>query len=160
METIIGPAIVAKAWVDEDFKTLLLDDATAALKSGFGVSASNNTATTVLTFVENTATVHNLIVCTLCSCYPRSILGLSPSWYKSRSYRARAVREPRKVLEDDFGLKLPSDISVRVHDSTADLRYAVLPSRPRGTEKMSETELARLVSRDALLGVAIVPEPI
>ena len=107
-----------------------------------------------LTVVENTADVHNLVVCTLCSCYPLSLLGLSPDWYKSRAYRARAVRDPRGVLEE-FGTSLPSGVRIRVHDSTADLRYIVLPARPAGTEGMDEHALLSLVARDHLIGVAV-----
>lgn len=156
-QKLLGLNIVAKAWVDPVFKQKLLDDAPAAIMNSFGVSTTNNTGPTILTFVENTDTVHNVIVCTLCSCYPRSILGLAPAWYKSRSYRARVVRNPRQVLEQDFGMKISEEVSVRVHDSTADLRYAVLPQRPEGTDHFSEEELAGLIPRDALLGVALVP---
>lgn len=147
-----GPRIVAKAWMDSQFKEALLSDANSALKE-IGLEASNNTASTVLTVVENTPEVHNLIVCTLCSCYPRSILGLSPSWYRSRSYRARAVREPRKVLKE-FGLEISSAKSVRVHDSTADLRYFVLPEKPSNVADLSEEEIMKLISRDHLIGTA------
>jgi len=108
--------------------------------------------------VENTPQVHNLIVCTLCSCYPRPVLGLPPDWYKSRAYRSRAVREPRAVLAE-FGTVLPEGVSVRVHDSTADMRYMVLPLRPAGTDKLSEEELAQLVTRDSMIGVIEVPAP-
>jgi nitrile hydratase subunit alpha len=104
--------------------------------------------------VENTETVHNIIVCTLCSCYPRSLLGLPPDWYKSRAYRSRTVREPRKVLAE-FGLVLPDDVTVRVHDSTADMRYIVLPMRPAGTEALSEADLAALVTRDSMIGTGL-----
>ena len=149
-----GPRLVARAWVDEGFKRLLLRDATAAAEE-LGVAAVNSTAATVLTAVENTASVHNLIVCTLCSCYPLSILGLSPPWYKSRVFRARAVREPRRLLSQEFGLAIPDDVAVRVHDSTADLRYIVLPRRPAGTEGWSEEELAALVTRDTMIGTAV-----
>jgi nitrile hydratase len=150
-----GARIVAKAWVDPAFKARLLADATAAAAE-IGISAANNTAPTVLTVVENTPAVHNLVVCTLCSCYPRSILGMSPDWYKSRSYRARAVREPRLVLAE-FGTELPPGTAVRVHDSTADLRYLVLPIRPAaGTEGWGEERLAELVTRDSMIGVCTV----
>ena len=149
-----GPRLVARAWVDEGFKSLLLRDATAAAGE-LGIAAVNSTAATVLTAVENTASVHNLIVCTLCSCYPLSILGLSPPWYKSRVFRARAVREPRRLLSQEFGLAIPDDVAVRVHDSTADLRYIVLPLRPAGTEGWSEEELAAIVTRDTMIGTAV-----
>ena len=149
-----GPRLVARAWVDEGFKRLLLRDATAAAGE-LGVAAVNSTAATVLTAVENTPSVHNLIVCTLCSCYPLSILGLSPPWYKSRVFRARAVREPRRLLSQEFGLAIPDDVAVRVHDSTADLRYIVLPRRPAGTEGWSEEDLAALVTRDTMIGTAV-----
>ena len=149
-----GPRLVARAWVDEGFKRLLLRDATAAAGE-LGIAAVNSTAATVLTAVENTASVHNLIVCTLCSCYPLSILGLSPPWYKSRVFRARAVREPRRLLSQEFALAIPDDVAVRVHDSTADLRYIVLPRRPAGTEGWSEEEPAALVTRDSMIGTAV-----
>ena len=149
-----GPRLVARAWVDPDFRTLLLRDATAAAGE-LGIAAVNSTAPTVLTAVENTPSVHNLIVCTLCSCYPLSILGLSPPWYKSRVFRARAVREPRRLLSQEFGLEIPEEVSLRVHDSTADLRYIVLPRRPAGTEGWSEADLAALVTRDAMIGTAV-----
>jgi len=148
-----GGRIVARAWVDSAFKARLLADAGAAVAE-LGICASNNTAPTKLTVVENTPEVHNVVVCTLCSCYPRAILGSSPDWYKSRSYRSRVVREPRTVLRE-FGLELESGVQVRVHDSTADLRYVVLPLRPEGTEHLTdEEELAKLVSRDALIGTS------
>ena len=111
-----------------------------------------------LVVVENTPDVHNLIVCTLCSCYPRPVLGLPPDWYKSRAYRSRAVREPRAVLAE-FGTSLPEGVGVRVHDSTADMRYLVLPLRPAGTEGMSEEQLAELVTRDSMIGVTLVRAP-
>ena len=110
-----------------------------------------------LMVVENTEKVHNLIVCTLCSCYPRMLLGLPPDWYKSSEYRSRAVREPRSVLRE-FGTEIPDEVQVRVHDSTADLRYLVLPQRPAGTEHLTEHELAALVKRDSMVGVTIIPE--
>ena len=124
-----------------------------------GIVASNSTTNTVLTAVESTADVHNLIVCTLCSCYPLSILGLSPPWYKSRAYRARAVRQPRALLAEAFGVDLPENVIVRVHDSTADLRYIVLPARPPGTEGWTEEELLSIVTRDTLIGVAVPRVP-
>ncbi|MBC7178912.1 MAG: nitrile hydratase subunit alpha, partial [Roseovarius sp.] len=123
-----GAAVVARAWVDPAFKARLLADASAASREmGFDIGPLH------LIAVENTAQTHNLIVCTLCSCYPRNLLGLPPDWYKTREYRSRAVREPRAVLRE-FGLDLPDDVTVRVHDSTADMRYIVLPARPEGTE--------------------------
>jgi nitrile hydratase len=147
----LGAAVVARAWTDPAFKARLLADGTAACQE-LGVEMG----ATVLCVVENTAVAHNVVVCTLCSCYPRMLLGLPPDWYKSRAYRARTVREPRAVLAE-FGTVLPDDMAVRVHDSTADLRYLVLPQRPAGTEGWSETRLAALVTRDSMIGVA-VPE--
>jgi len=153
-----GARIVARAWTDPAFKARLAADATAACKE-LGIEASNNTAPTQLTAVFNSSEVHNLVVCTLCSCYPRSILGMSPAWYKCRSYRARAVRAPREVLAE-FGMCLPDTVSVRVHDSTADLRYIVIPARPEhGTEGWTEEQLASLVTRDSMIGVADVTPP-
>jgi nitrile hydratase len=142
-----GARVVARAWVDPDFKARLLADGTAACKS-LGIDMGP----TRLIAVENTPERHNLIVCTLCSCYPRMLLGLPPDWYKSRNYRSRAVREPRDVLAE-FGTELPDGVEVRVHDSTADMRYLVLPMRPPGTEGWSEEALAELVTRDAMIGV-------
>eukprot|EP00472_Partenskyella_glossopodia_P004174 CAMPEP_0197532934 /NCGR_PEP_ID=MMETSP1318-20131121/41557_1 /TAXON_ID=552666 /ORGANISM="Partenskyella glossopodia, Strain RCC365" /LENGTH=452 /DNA_ID=CAMNT_0043089647 /DNA_START=290 /DNA_END=1648 /DNA_ORIENTATION=- len=152
-----GPRMIARAWVDEDYKNLLLSDATKAAAE-LGIEASNNTAPTVLTVMENTPQVHNLVVCTLCSCYPRSILGLAPAWYKSRSYRSRAIREPREVLKE-FGTYIDHHMRVEVHDSTADLRYMVMPQRPEGTEGWSESELAELVTRDSMIGVTTALDP-
>ncbi len=143
-----GARVVARAWVDGEYKKRLIANGTKACEElGLDVPALK------LVVVENTPEVHNAIVCTLCSCYPRMLLGLPPAWYKSIAYRSRAVREPRAVLRE-FGLELPEHVTVRVHDSTADLRYLVLPMRPAGTEGMSEDELAGLVSRDAMIGVA------
>jgi nitrile hydratase len=150
----VGARVVARAWVDPDFKRRLLADATAAVGE-LGITMYDGTQ---LVALENTPRVHNMVVCTLCSCYPRTVLGLPPDWYKSREYRARAVREPRALLAE-FGTRLPENIEVRVHDSTADLRYLVLPLRPAGTESMSEDELAGLVTRDSMIGVATVPPP-
>ncbi len=144
-----GGRIVARAWVDPEFKARLLADAPAAARE-VGVEPGP----TQLVVVENTPERHNLIVCTLCSCYPRSLLGEPPAWYVSKAYRSRAVREPRKVLRE-FGLAVPDDVEVRVHDSNADMRYVVIPMRPDGTEGMSETELAALVTRDCLVGAAL-----
>ncbi len=145
-----GARIVARAWSDPDYRRRLLKDANAAVAE-MGVPMT----TTHLIAVENSPAVHNVIVCTLCSCYPRELLGLPPAWYKSRSYRARVVREPRAVLAE-FGTKLPRDVEVRVHDSTADMRYLVIPQRPAGTEGLDEAALAALVSRDSMIGVATV----
>jgi nitrile hydratase len=144
-----GARVVARAWVDPGFRERLLADGNAACAElGFDTGAIR------LAVVADTERVHNVIVCTLCSCYPRLLLGLPPDWYKARSYRSRVVREPRAVL-GEFGTQLASDVEVRVHDSTADLRYMVLPLRPRGTEGWSEERLAGLVTRDCLIGVAI-----
>jgi nitrile hydratase subunit alpha len=146
-----GARVVARAWVDTAYKQRLLQDADAAIAElGYGGMQGEH-----MVVVENTATVHNLVVCTLCSCYPWPVLGLPPVWYKSAPYRSRAVIDPRGVLRE-FGLDLADDIEVRVWDSTAELRYLVLPERPAGTESMTETELAALVTRDAMVGVAKV----
>jgi nitrile hydratase subunit alpha len=142
-----GARVVARAWSDPAYKARLLADGTAAVQE-LGIDM----ATTRLLVVENRAGLHNLVVCTLCSCYPRMLLGLPPDWYKSRAYRSRAVREPRAVLAE-FGTLLPDDFEVRVHDSTADMRYLVLPERPAGTEGWSEERLAALVTRDSMIGV-------
>ncbi|WP_430911594.1 nitrile hydratase subunit alpha [Methylobacterium sp. sgz302541] len=145
----LGARLVARAWVDDAFRTrLLADGKSAAAELGMKVGEAQ------LVVVANSAREHNLIVCTLCSCYPRSILGQPPSWYISKSYRARAVREPRAVLRE-FGLDVPAEVRVRVHDSNADMRYLVLPMRPPGTEAWSETALAGLVGRDVLIGTAV-----
>lgn len=142
-----GARIVARAWVDPGFRARLLDDAAAAIRE-FGFEGS---ATGHLKAVENTASQHNLVVCTLCSCYPFSILGMSPAWYKSSEYRARAVREPRAVLRE-FGVDLPEEVGVRVWDSTAELRYLVVPQRPAGTKGWDEESLAAIVTRNAMIG--------
>jgi nitrile hydratase subunit alpha len=143
-----GAKVVARAWVEPAFKARLLHDAKAAVAElGFDSGESP-----VLVAVENTPKVHNVVVCTLCSCYPRALLGLPPDWYKSLSYRSRAVIDPRGVLQE-FGLELDPDVEVRVYDSSADMRYLVIPERPPGTEYMSETELASLVTRDSMIGV-------
>ena len=146
-----GAEIVARAWTDPDFKAALLADAGEAIAPlGFmGREAQH------MVVVENTAAVHNLVVCTLCSCYPWGLLGLPPRWYKAAPYRARAVMNPRGVLKE-FGLALGEEVEVRVWDSTAEIRYMVLPERPAGTEGMSEAQLAELVTRDAMIGVAKV----
>ena len=143
-----GAKMVARAWLDPAYKQRMLANGTeAAEESGLDVGPLK------LVVVENTPTVHNVIVCTLCSCYPRMLLGLPPDWYKSRNYRSRVVREPRAVLAE-FGTVIPEDVLIRVHDSTADMRYLVAPKRPKGTETWSEAELARLVTRDSMIGVA------
>jgi nitrile hydratase len=141
--------VVARAWTDPAFKARLLANGTTACEE-LGIEM----AATKLVVVESTPDVHNLVVCTLCSCYPRMLLGLPPDWYKSRAYRARAVREPRAVLRE-FGTELPDGVTVRVHDSTADMRYLVLPLRPTGTEGWSEERLAGLVTRDSMVGVSV-----
>jgi nitrile hydratase len=144
-----GARMVARAWLDPAFKARMLADGKAAAKElGIEVTEAE------LMAIENTPDTHNLIVCTLCSCYPRSLLGEPPAWYVSKAYRSRAVREPRKVLRE-FGLTFPESVEVRVHDSNADLRYVVVPMRPAGTEGMSEAELAALISRDCLVGAAL-----
>ena len=145
-----GARLVARAWVDPEFKARLLSDTKAAAME-LGIDASGPVEFVV---VENTPQAHNLILCTLCSCYPRAILGRPPDWYKSFNYRSRAVREPRAVMRE-FGFEPPDDVEVIVHDSTADMRYMVLPLRPPGTEDMGEEELAGLVTRDSLIGVSI-----
>jgi nitrile hydratase len=149
-----GAKVIARAWVDPAFKKRLLTDALSAVKE-FGFTIGQGADMLV---VENGPKLHNLIVCTLCSCYPTGMLGLPPIWYKSAPYRSRAVIDPRGVLRE-FGLELPPDAEVHVWDSTSDLRYLVLPERPAGTEKLSEEELARLVTRDAMVGCAKVKVP-
>ena len=144
-----GAKVVARAWTDPAFKKRLLADGAAGVRE-----MHIDPGETRLVVVENTPKVHNVIVCTLCSCYPRAVLGLPPSWYKSREYRARVVRNPRAVLSE-FGTTLPDDIEVRVHDSTADLRYLVLPMRPARTDDMDEEALAALVTRDCMIGVTV-----
>jgi nitrile hydratase subunit alpha len=146
--------VVARAWIDPDYKARLLADGRAALRE-FGYGGAQGEDTLV---VENTPSVHNLVVCTLCSCYPWPLLGLPPVWYKSAPYRSRAVIDPRGVLRE-FGLTLADDVEVRVWDSTAELRYLVLPERPAGGEHLSEEALAALVTRDAMVGVAKVALP-
>ena len=144
----IGARLVARAWCDAEFKArALANGSTAAQEIGIEVGP------TKLIVLENTEKIHNLVVCTLCSCYPRMLLGLPPDWYKSKAYRSRAVREPRAVLHE-FGTDIRAAIEVRVHDSTADMRYLVLPLRPAGAERLSESELAQLVTRDSMIGVA------
>jgi nitrile hydratase subunit alpha len=152
-ESEIGPMngakVVARAWVDPEYKERLLADGTAAIAElGFGGPEGEH-----MVVVENTAAVHNVIVCTLCSCYPWPVLGLPPAWYKDPPYRARMVREPR-VLLAEMGCPLPEEVDIRVWDSSAEVRYLVLPQRPRGTEGMAEAKLAALVTRDSMIGVA------
>ena len=157
-ETRVGPrngaTVVARAWVDPDFKRRLLDNPSEVL-ADMGFIGRQGEDMVVL---ENTPRVHHLVVCTLCSCYPWPVLGLPPAWYKSAPYRSRAVIDPRGVLRE-FGVELPDDVEVRVWDSTAELRYLVLPLRPPGTEGWSETELAALVTRDAMIGTGVVTPP-
>jgi len=149
-----GAKVVAHAWVDPAYKKRLLTDATAAIKElGFSGLQGED-----MVVVENTPEVHNLVVCTLCSCYPWPTLGLPPVWYKAAPYRARAVADPRGVLQE-FGVELPDTVEVRVWDTTAELRYLVLPERPEGTEKLTETQLADLVTRDSMIGVGKVSAP-
>lgn len=146
----IGARLVARAWLDANYKArALADGSEAAREIGIEVGPTR------LIVLENTATKHNLVVCTLCSCYPRMLLGLPPDWYKSKNYRSRAVREPRAVLRE-FGTDIPDHVEVRVHDSNADMRYLVLPLRPPGTEHLNEDQLAQRVTRDSMIGVAIV----
>ena len=157
-ETRIGPhvgaQVVARAWTDPDFRQALLDDATKAVAS---LGAQNRVGDHLIT-VENTERVHNVIVCTLCSCYPWEVLGLPPVWYKSAPYRSRTVKDPRGVL-NDFGVTLPAGTDVRVWDSTAETRFMVLPMRPPGTEGWSEAQLAELVTRDSMVGTGLAREP-
>jgi len=150
----LGSRIVARAWSDAEFRRKLVESPTATV-AALGIDMSN---TPELRVLENTETLHHVVVCTLCSCYPRMILGVPPAWYKSREYRARVVHEPRAVLKE-FGLGLPGNVEVRVVDSTADLRYLVLPMRPAGTESLGEEDLARLVGRDAMIGTGIARNP-
>ncbi len=149
-----GTKVVARAWIDPDYKRRLLEDGTAAIAElGFGDAHGSK-----IVVLENTASVHHVVVCTLCSCYPWSVLGLPPNWYKSYAYRARVVREPRAVLRE-FDLELPDSIEIRVWDSNSDLRYMVLPERPAGTEDHSEDQLVALVTRDSMIGVAKIEAP-
>lgn len=148
-----GARVVARAWVDPAYKARLLENGTAACEE-LGIAMGP----THLVVVENTPEVHNVIVCTLCSCYPRMLLGLPPDWYKSKPYRSRVVREPRAVLHE-FGTEIADNVTVRVHDSTADMRYLVLPRRPAGTEVLDEVALAELITRDSLIGVALPRTP-
>lgn len=149
----LGARIVARSWVDPDYRQRLLANAFAASEE-LGIDAGY----VEMTALENTAHIHNLVVCTLCSCYPRTLLGRPPTWYKSSVYRARAVREPRKVLEE-WGTHIAPDREVRVHDSTAELRYIVVPMRPAGTNGWSEEDLQKLITRDSMVGVAEALDP-
>ena len=157
-ETKIGPRngarVVARAWVDEAFRKWLLTDATAAIAS-LGFTGRQGE---LMVALENTESVHNLVVCTLCSCYPWPVLGLPPTWYKSAPYRARAVKDPRGVLAD-FGVELPEAVEIRVWDSTAEVRYLVIPRRPPGSESLSEERLAELVTRDSMIGTGLPVAP-
>ena len=149
-----GAKVVARAWIDPDYKRRLLENGTAAIAElGFGDAHGSK-----IVALENTASVHHIVVCTLCSCYPWSVLGLPPSWYKSYAYRARVVREPRAVLRE-FDLELPDAVEIRVWDSNSDLRYMVLPERPAGTEDHTEEQLVALVTRDSMIGVAKIEPP-
>ena len=145
----MGAKMVARAWVDPAYRQRMLADGNAAAEE-----VGLDRGLFKLVVVENTPQIHNVIVCTLCSCYPRWLLGLPPDWYKSRNYRSRVVREPRAVLRE-FGLDLPDGVTVRVHDSNADMRYLVLPMRPTGTEALGEEQLAALVTRDSMIGVTV-----
>jgi nitrile hydratase len=141
-----GAVVVARAWTDPDFRAALLEDASVATREmGFDIGPMR------LIALENTPDIHNIVVCTLCSCYPRNLLGLPPDWYKSRAYRSRTVKEPRKVLAE-FGVTLPTTTTVRVHDSTADMRYVVIPQRPSGTDDWTAEALQDLVTRDSMIG--------
>lgn len=148
-----GAQVVARAWDDPAFHAALMADAAQATRDmGFDIGPMN------LVAVENTAETHNVVVCTLCSCYPRNLLGLPPDWYKTRAYRSRTVKEPRRVLAE-FGLTLPESTTVRVHDSTADMRYIVLPARPEGTQGWTQEQLAALVTRDSMIGTGLPKTP-
>jgi nitrile hydratase len=158
-ETKVGPhngaRVVAKAWADPEYRAWLFSDSGAAIESlGYGGRQGEN-----IVALENTRDVHNMVVCTLCSCYPWPVLGLPPVWYKSAPYRSRAVSDPRGVLRD-FGLELPEDTEIRVWDSTAEIRYLVIPMRPEGTDGWSEEELATLVTRDSMIGTGVAARPV
>ena len=151
----LGAGVVAKAWTDPEFKARLLEDGTkACAELGIGGLQGED-----IVAVENTDTVHHVIVCTLCSCYPWPLLGLPPNWYKDPAYRARAVREPRAMLRDDFGVAIPDSTEIQVWDSSSEMRYWVIPQRPAGTEGLDDEQLAALVTRDAMIGVGLVPAP-
>ena len=148
-----GAKVVARAWSEPEFRAALLADGSAACKDmGFDIGAMH------LVALENTEAVHNVVVCTLCSCYPRNLLGLPPDWYKQRAYRARVVKTPRAVLAE-FGVTLGNDVTIRVHDSTADMRYLVIPQRPEGSAGMDAGQLAELVTRDSMIGVGLAQSP-
>lgn len=148
-----GAKVVARAWTDPEFKAALLNDATATTRDmGFDIGPMH------LVALENTDITHNVVVCTLCSCYPRNLLGLPPDWYKNRAYRSRVVKEPRKVLRE-FGLDLPNTTKLRVHDSTADMRYIVIPAQPAASMGLSQDELERWVTRDSMIGVGVAQAP-
>ena len=151
----LGASVVARAWTDPAFKARLLEDGTkACAELGIGGLQGGD-----IVAVENTDTVHHVIVCTLCSCYPWPLLGLPPNWYKDPAYRARAVREPRAMLRDDFGVEVPDSKEIQVWDSSSEMRYWVIPQRPAGTEGLDSDQLAALVSRDAMIGVGLVSAP-
>jgi nitrile hydratase len=151
----LGASVVAKAWTDPDFKARLLEDATkACAELGIGGLQGED-----MVVVENTGNVHNVITCTLCSCYPWPVLGLPPNWYKEPAYRSRIVREPRRMLREDFGTDVPDSVEIRVWDSSSEMRYWVLPRRPGGTEDLDEKALAALVTRDSMIGTAVVAAP-
>ncbi len=145
-----GARMVARAWVDPAYKERMLANGKAAC-----AELQIEVGPMHLIVLENTARVHNVVVCTLCSCYPRFLLGIPPDWYKSREYRSRVVREPRKVLEE-FGTRLPADVDIRVHDSSADMRYMIMPLRPAGTEGLDQARLAAMITRDGLIGTALL----
>lgn len=149
-----GAQVVARAWLDAGYKQLLLENGAVAIEElGFGGAEGSE-----IVVLENTANIHNMVVCTLCSCYPWPVLGLPPAWYKSAAYRSRAVIEPRAVLRE-FGLELPDSVEIRVWDSSADVRYMVLPERPGGTDGWSETQLQGVVTRDSMIGVVKIQSP-
>jgi nitrile hydratase len=151
----LGASVVAKAWTDPDFKVRLLENATTACAElGIGGLQGED-----MVVVENTANIHNMITCTLCSCYPWPVLGLPPNWYKEPAYRSRIVREPRTVLREDFGVDVADSVEIRVWDSSSEMRYWVLPRRPAGTEDLDEKALAALVTRDSMIGTGVVAAP-
>ena len=152
---MLGARVVARAWSDPKFRARLLENAVVACKE-FGIGGNQGEH---LIALENTQKVHNVIVCTLCSCYPWTVLGLPPNWYKNPQYRSRIVIEPRKTLKEDFGYDVPEEKEIRVWDSSSELRYFVIPERPSGTEKFSEAELASIVTREAMIGVSEVKKP-
>ena len=145
-----GARVVARAWTDPDYREWLLEDGSAAIEAAFGYTGAEGTDIVV---VENAPDVHNVIVCTLCSCFPWPVLGLPPTWYKSPPYRAKMVKRPRQTLREEFGVELPDSVEVRVRDTSAEVRYMVLPQRPPGTDGMDEAALAELVTRDSMIGV-------